>query len=231
MKRPTLTWFAVRVCAGLVLLLLAWSVLARPYGDAFRALGEAVTWVAGHGEVAFVERLPGDPEPADTVIVVPAHGAAPAWTLRCDSRFTGYLPTIVFVALLLATPLPWRRRRWAGLLGLVAVQGYVATRLALGLLVGLSRNAALAPEDALPGFLTRPGWLRSIQVASSIVDREPTFYVGLPVLVWIVLVFRASDRERWIATGPPEVPARETSRADRLHTVPSLATHRYTPAP
>lgn len=207
MRRPTLAGFALRVGVGLAILLAGWSVLARPYGDAFRALGEAATWAAGHGEVAFVARPPGDPAPQDTVIVVPAHGDAPAWTLRCDSRFTGYLPTIVFVALLIATPLPWRRRRRAGLLGLLAVHAYVAARLALGLLVGLSRNAALAPEGALPAFLRHPAWLRTIQVASSIVDREPTLYVGVPVLIWFALTFRASDREdllgRVARAGPP----------------------------
>lgn len=214
-RRPLLRWFSLRCALGLALLLAAWPVLAGPYGDWFRTVGEASAWATGFAEVDFVARRPGDPEPKDTVIVVPERGSVPGWTLRCDSRFTGYLPTIVFVALLLATPLPWRRRRRAVLSGLVLVHGYIVVRLALGLLVGLSRNAKLAPTGAMPDFLLHPLWLRSLQITSAIVDREPTIYVGIPVVIWIVATFRATDREPLLGLGRAREGASGTAGSSR----------------
>ena len=115
--RP-LVWFAI--CYGL--LVAAWGVVRQPYRAAFRAGGvvlgayRAVPITKGHN---------------DTELTIQTNRGRTAAGL--SARRFGYMPTTFLLALVVATPLRWRRKRWALLWSLLLIHAFIAVRLMLQL--------------------------------------------------------------------------------------------------
>jgi hypothetical protein len=47
-------------------------------------------------------------------------------TVKFSARYTGYLPTALVAALVMASPIPWRRRGWSLLWGFLFCNGFIA---------------------------------------------------------------------------------------------------------
>lgn len=97
---------------------------------------------------------------------------------------TPQVPTALTIALVVATPIPWRRRAWALLGGLILIHLFIVISIAVHI------------WDASPvvSLLTfTPFWQ---QVADGldytlITQYGASFYV--PVLIWISVSFRGQD--------------------------------------
>lgn len=120
-----------------------------------------------------------------------------------DSRKPGYLPTAFLVSLVLATPLPWRRRLWALASGLILVNVFIAWELLVMVL-----DAFSIPGSSLWG--PAPPWDTALAVALLIASRDVVTWFMVPALIWILVSFRQTDWETWVqvdarqAAGQPQ---------------------------
>lgn len=202
--KKLLKWFF----ATLVLyafLMAPWPGLERGYAYTFRAGGNAVFarfWFWGDGLVRFRDLtslkagdlVPGTPSIQaegikDTLMELRSR-AAPGSIgyLRTSSRYIGYSPTVLVIALILATPIAWSRRGRAAIWGLLLVHGFIALRVSLTLAAngfGADKGYALFhPGPFLRGALSR---------AEIILSDDPTVTFMVPVLIWFLVAFRPSQ--------------------------------------
>ena len=169
-------------------LLLSWPLAGQAYCAAFRAVG---TWVYGSNdrskEITFQSFPQGIHSHYTRIVIVnpakmKADGSGPVRNLDLDTRAFAWMPLGLLLSLILATPLPWKRRRRAFLWGCVFQQAFVI--LALGFciwnestevgLVSLSaagKEAAMAVKSLLAGQLV----------------------LAVPILIWILVTFRRGD--------------------------------------
>lgn len=123
--------------------------------------------------------------------------------LRTSSRYIGYSPTVLVLALVLATPLPWRRRSWALLWSFLAVNAFILFRITLTLAAkgfGADKNYALFELGSLArGALTS---------AENIISDNPTVSYVVPALIWFIFAFR---QVLWPKTTPEATASQETS--------------------
>jgi|SRR3972149_774246 len=105
---------------------------------------------------------------------------------KISSRDPAYLQTTLLTSLVLATPLPWRRRLWALLLGMILVNVAIVCKLLVTVLHGFSstRVALLDPS---------PPWDKVLAVAYDFAVGDVVMLLMLPVFIWILVCFRQSD--------------------------------------
>ena len=211
-------WFFAALAIYTVLM-APWPGFERGYAYAFRAGGNAVFarfWFWGDGVVRFKDLTslkagdlaPGTPAiravgTKDTLMELRSR-AAPGSIgyLRTSSRYIGYSPTVLVIALILATPIPWSRRLRAATWGLLLVHGFIALRVSLTLAAngfGADKGYALFhPGPFLRGVLSR---------AELILSDDPTVTFMVPVFIWFLVAFRPSHWSMGRETGSPKTAA------------------------
>ena len=103
--------------------------------------------------------------------------------LRTSSRMIGYSPTIVIIALFLATPTSWRRRGRGLLWGLLLIHAFVFLRLSLTIatnFAGTKSYALFHPSEFWMGVLTK---------VEEVVVHNPTCYLAVAVVIWLLVCF------------------------------------------
>ena len=210
----------LRLVGGFFLRLVLWYGLAialitlspafqRGYAAFFRTYAGAVfgsfhlsgrtEWVpaAGHGD--------SDTEVKLRNVRVPGQVA----TANCDSRRMGYAPLSLIVVLILATPLPWRRRGIAMIWGLLAVHLFITLRLEILLLFNFCFDIPTrlyAPSPFWRGVLGQVFWV--------IVYAFPSAFIG-PTVLWVLVTFRRGDWGHFFGTRPDRPVDSSTSRSPR----------------
>ena len=164
--KATLLFFVIFLLVFLPLVVPT-SGLHSAYASVFRGGGNLLYGAFGsQGRVRFLPLLADGPVTGGTasaaadddidMIIEVENVRTGGWRRHEGStRVQGYLPTAFTVALVLATPIPWRRRARALALALVLVSVYVALRVLVFLLWEFS-------GDGEPAFLSIPAWGRSI---------------------------------------------------------------------
>lgn len=186
------------------LLLVPLSFVGKAYGSALRGSAHLAARQVGE---SYGVRVKGTGKPKkDAAFLV--RGTSSTVVRRPFSTWaTGYLPTVCGLALVLATPVAWRRRARAALLVVLCTQVYVAARIALLLVQILLDDPELRQE--LPGFLTRPD-VHGLLDRMTNLDREAAFFFLVPLGLWIVFTLRVEDLQRlWYA-----VPATDAQDED-----------------
>ena len=200
---PVLRFFGI---AALVFgaLLAAWPVLAAPYQWAFRTGAQIAFQFVWFGSEVVLEPDPRSGDPFDTQIRVVERDGAASWAAATETRGAGYLPAIVFVALVAATPIPRRRRLRGLLIGGALVYAYVVFLLWLNLMDGLGNHAGgCRLPDQHAAFLQSEGWRRGVHTALAALRLEPTTFVLVPVLAWAASCLGWNDVERLLRRSPP----------------------------
>jgi Flp pilus assembly protein protease CpaA len=112
----------------------------------------------------------------------------------------GYAPTAVLIALVLATPIAWRRRWRVLLVGLVLIQGFVVLRIGVALLYGFSRvgygDRRLLDLSGFSAWALRHG----DQILAG--DLYMTYLA--PLLVWSIVTLRARELRSFWQSGDPQ---------------------------
>lgn len=135
------------------------------------------------GTVRFEPKINSTREDLDVLIRKGAtQGRVPISTGR-----VGYVPTAELIALILATPVPWKRRAWSLLWGLILVNAFVFLRL------GLMIFRWYCAEPALRQFETGPILSKIINTSFEILFVAPTGSIVIPALIWMVVIFRRDD--------------------------------------
>ncbi len=108
-----------------------------------------------------------------------------------SSWYSGYMPTVLFLALLAATPSAWRRRAWALAFGMLLLHVWMVLQLGAAIVNEFCR----APPPAV--FDLGPFWRDALAFYTNTFVKSvlPPFIV--PVVVWALVAFGRADWERW----------------------------------
>ncbi|MBN1511621.1 MAG: hypothetical protein JXB13_06375 [Phycisphaerae bacterium] len=186
---------------GYTLLMALWPVWGGVYSRFYRSA--AAVLFASPGSRAIVHFHPSR-DTGDEVKVtfcdqrrVDALGRpVPLLRIAHDVRYGDYIYLAFLAALILATPIPPRRRAWALLWGLVLMHVFMAFRL--GILILYLLNSEQVALLSLNGFW-RQALLLNIQVFT--INILPGFVVA--IFIWALVCFRRGDWARLVMPPPP----------------------------
>lgn len=120
----------------------------------------------------------------------------PLLRIAHDIRYGGYIYLAFLAALILATPIPWRRKAWALLWGLILMHVFMAVRL--GILILHLLSSEQVSLLALNWFW-KETLLLSVQVFT--INILPGFVVA--IVIWVLVSFRRGDWPGIMMQQPP----------------------------
>lgn len=165
-----------------------WPGLGRLHAHVLAALGQGA--YAGADPDRSVRFTVISPPPADRHDLQMTVGRR--WRATTSSLLAGYGPAAMVVALVIATPVPWRRRLLALTAGQVLIHGLITLRMGAHLWFAL--NGPDAPGDS-PG----PAQGDSLTQHLGVVLYGPSVAYIAAVLVWLVVAVRSRDLARLAA--------------------------------
>ncbi len=180
-----LVLFAVIFCV----LILPWPGWMEGYMAVFRTMGAwCFTRDGGEREVLFVD-FPDKAARATFMRIEIANrsllqpdGSGPVRNLDFDVRRLGWMPPALLIALVLASPLPWKRRVVALCWGVLWVQLVVMTFLAF----------AIWNESSEVGLVTMSPFWKAIACEWQH-NFIAQFSLAAPVVLWLLVTFRSAD--------------------------------------
>lgn len=176
-----------------IILMLGWLWWSPGYAAAFRAAGNFVfaDWYDG-AEVRFVPQTAGGgtytaTRMQDTSLSLKNHGTRAKGQQPVSSQYIGYVPTALFLALALPTPIRWRRRWRALLWGLLLINAFVLGRMWLIIF------NAFCSDTPLALFHPSPFWRRVLAFATETLTKSLTTCFVVPLAIWVLVCFRRAD--------------------------------------
>ena len=198
--------FFLKVILFYALLVIPWPGVKEGYGYVFRAGGNTFFRSFGSaGRVYFhpITDQPVGKDAKDTAAKLENIKSGARGTMDMNSRLMGYLPTAFAAALILATPVPWSRRLWALLWGVLLMSGFAGFELALRLL------DAFSDKNVLAVFSLGPVGKASVVILMKVLAMSPVSAYIAPIFVWILVTFRRGD---WaMLLGLPTSPGMDNS--------------------
>ncbi len=178
-RRPLGPFLLVALAIGALLIAASWVPgVTEGYLGLLRAqAGLAYAPFDGDLEARLEPPGPDADAWADTLLVgIHRPTGARAFEVSVPMWRRGFLPTAVLAALVLATPIAWRRRVLALVAGLVLLDAFVLAQLGIMAWAIVGQITAASPED-------RVWWERaSLVAAGSFSSRTPI--VAATLLVW-----------------------------------------------
>jgi hypothetical protein len=167
-----------------------WPRLKQSYASGYRS---AAGWLLPtFGKFGRCEYVPvGNPN-ADTQVTLVNIRTATRGGFLINTRFMGYVPTVLTFSLIVATPVAWRRRAWSLLWGMLAVNVFVWARLALSVLHGFC-----GPSGERPLSLFSPGPILAtvLEFVYFVFAVSSPGHVVVPLFLWVAVTFRHKDWE------------------------------------
>ena len=205
--RGPLIGFVFRFVCIFGILIASWPGWNDCYGHYFRGASQAAL---NFGETKRMVRLTPNQGQSihaniDTLMsmgnrdLLDATGKGLVERTGLDSRSIGWLPTALTMALILATPIPWRRRGLALLGGLILVQGFILFSL-LSWVWDNSSDLSLMTLSPL-------GKEVFDELSYALINQLGASF-SVPVLIWILVTFRSQD------AGGANRPKREQRRSE-----------------
>ena len=105
---------------------------------------------------------------------------------RHSSRHAGYMYVAFLAALILATPIRWRRKGWALFWGIILIHGFVASQLALRIFHAFHKQP-------LSMFVLSTFSKRVLSISHQAFAVNVTFGFVVCVFIWILVCFRRRD--------------------------------------
>jgi hypothetical protein len=185
--RSALVGFFIKLLIINAVLLLPWPAWRDLYATGFRAAANVLLGSIGRDGIVRFEPGEATDVNMDSRIVLQNRSTQAQSHVAFNCRFAGWLPTAMTAALVLATPLPWRRKLAALAAGLALVHLFIALRLWVYLAYLFSAGdtlAVFAPGPFVRGLL---GAISDGLFASLIGS-----FLG-PILIWLVVAVRPRD--------------------------------------
>ncbi len=197
LNRKTLVLFFAKVAGWYAAFLILWPVLGGAYAHLFCVTGDAVFssfGSAGRTDFVLIEPRPAGNKAQDFEIKLANLQAQRTGTFEPDrnTRNMGYLPTVFTAALVLATPVSWRRR------GLALIWAAVLISAFIGLQIALHLFNAYSDPNVIKQFNIAPLTKQLLVIALKVVALSPVTAYIAPVFIWIIATFRRGD-----FAGPP----------------------------
>ena len=202
--RNLILGFLIRFVLVFGLLILPWPEWNELYGQGFRAIGNGIFAQDGKKWVLYFEahRQTQGFSALDTRItignrsLIDNNGKGPATILGLDTRSIGWIPTALVIALIVATPIPLRRRILALLCGLLLIHAFI-----------LLSVAAYIWNESTNVFLVAlsPFWKQIADAFQYTLVTQMGISFTMPVLIWILVTFQEYDRKhllRWMISLP-----------------------------
>lgn len=207
----TVLRFAAWFTLVIALLIAPWPRVDMGYAKALRVAGE---WVFGKFGAKGIVVFRANDEAADTFYdtkiflgnrdMLKPGGKLETVSVRFSTRYTGYLPAALVVALIAATPVKWRRRLWALGWGLLSVNCFVAFVLFIMILNQYSESGAI-------GLYQLTGLSKKlVRAANEIFVGYIGAYFAVPVFIWIAVTFRREDWTTLLADGAKETSSKNS---------------------
>ena len=173
-------------------LIVPWPGWNAIYSSYFRALGELAFSRQNDRRVVLFEhdQLIHGFSSLDTRMtlgnraLIDANGNGKAKKITLDTRSIGWLPTALTVALILATPVPWRQRGWALVWGLLFVHIFILFSLQVWIWDKSSELSLMATPAYLQTILDEMNYTLLNQLGCSF---------SVPILIWILVTFRREN--------------------------------------
>ena len=234
--------FVLIFIAAYALLIVPWPGLERGYAAFFRGVGNTALsgsfWLWPRASVRFLDLHAPDPigdldrvtpgtlppdlqvpkfEGIKDTLMVLINRDVPATfgLVRTSSRYVAYGPTVMLIALILATPLAWRRKLWSLLFGLLLIHMFILMRVSLTALVnGFAADKVYA--------IVHPGafWGGVLSKTETLFSDDPTVSYVVPVCVWFLVTLRGSkvgnDAPRIEADADGSTPRRPAQTTRRI---------------
>lgn len=178
------------VCYGA--LIVAWPLVEKPYMAFYHLFGQTL-FNGFVGADITLKPLDEQVSGRDTQIIIVNPNTKFRGRLNHSAYITGYLSTALQISLIAATPLAWKRRGIALLLGLLLVQIFIEIRILSALLHALGSPPPLgmiAPGPTAAALFDRAHELLAVSPMSGFIA---------PVIFWIIVSFRQSDIESFDA--------------------------------
>ena len=192
MWQPSIIGAAGRFIVVFGLLVLPWPGWNEMYGGYFRALGQAafsrqddrrIVRFQPHHEQHGFSSLDTQMTMSNRALL-DNRGGGLAEIIGLDTRSIGWMPTALTMALILATPVPWRQRGWALLWGLLLIHAFILFSLQVWI---WDESPALSLIDLSPFWQTIMDDLQYtllIQMGASF---------SVPILIWILVTIRREN--------------------------------------
>jgi hypothetical protein len=174
------------------LLVVPWPGVQQGYASlfcdagnlAFRSFGSA-----GRTRFRLLDPPPANKNAVDYEIKLENIRTRAGGTFERDrsTRKMGYLPAAFAVSLVLATPIPWRRRLAAIVWAMGLMIAFVGFQLTLELVDAFSNPGVLNQFEL--GLWTK----RLLGVLIKVVVKSPVAAYIAPIFVWILVTFRRDD--------------------------------------
>ena len=179
-----------RVAVTLLLLLAPWPRVGRVCSAVFAVYANAVVQCLPIGSTDASPRISypteaqrREPGVDDWTVMLSATGPAAdaGRAMPLGVRILGYTPFAIFAALLVGTPVPWRRRLKIGALG----TSILAARLALGIAIPVAHVFGQLGAHTTAGVAAQTAW-------QTFIDQPALSYVT-PLLAWAVSFLATSS--------------------------------------
>ena len=184
--RKTILAFLVRFVLLFALLAAPWPGVKSATGGYFRALCRSVFSADdGRRELSFETPGADSPRPDDTRVVIVnkalmnPDGSGPVRNL--DVGF-GWQAVALLLALIFATPIPWKRKAWALVWGLLGIHCFLLLFLAL----------CIWTESAEISLVVLSPFWKAIAIAVQEVLKGQ-LDLAAPILIWVLATFRRGD--------------------------------------
>lgn len=184
--------FLVRFFIIYGLLIYPWPGWKEVYGEGFRAVGNAL--YSSDNEKRTIhfeahEETKGFAAIDSRIVLtnpnlVDENNKTPTSNLGFDSWSICWLPTALTMAFILATPIPWKRRLWALLWGLVLIH----------LFLWFSVQAYIWDESTNVKLITlSPFWKNIAEGLVYILILQMGASFSVPLVIWILVTFKRED--------------------------------------
>ena len=189
-RSKTLVIFLLKAVGIYIFLSLPFSVYDQAYGSFYRQVAGAYFYKFREtGFVKFVEMK----EPLYTHLDIGnnllgrANGTCPTVVEDIDTRYLGYIPTILLISLVLASPVSWKRILSALALGLTLVTFLIIFKQWINLL----RLCELNPWMQLTNFTGLGKML--LNFTYRFISASPSTVLYIVVAIWLLVTFRIGD--------------------------------------
>jgi len=205
--------FFLKVIIFYALLMIPWPGVQQGYAGLFCHAGNLAFHVfgsAGRTRFRVLDPPPANKNAVDYEIKLENIRTRAGGTFDPDrsTRKMGYLPAAFAASLVLATPIPWRRRLAAIVWAMALMIAFVGLQLTLHLFNAFSNPDVLNQFEL--GLWTK----RLLGILLKVVVTSPVTAYIAPVFVWILVTFRRTD---WTTLLP-------SPGSSAKHEPPSLST-------
>ena len=198
-KSKPLLKFLLLFAATYAVLLVAAHFMDRYYADSYRWFGKV--FFENYGEKGFLQFFPVEEKTTyrlSTKVVIfnkeqiqvarqTGQATVKGAEFFVSSWYNGLIPDILLLSLIIASPVPWKRKLFAGITGLILFDLFILLKWKLAIAWEISQNPWLEMPTSNPGL---------VKTAYEIFVRNIETTIILPVLIWVVVAFRRRDFNR-----------------------------------